>query len=49
MRIHRQQMKIKKSCCLKKKKLLLQDASEILHTKFRVVLMLYSNVGKHQE
>lgn len=50
MGMHRQQMKIKKSCCLKeKKKLLLQDAFEVLHTEFRVMLMIYSNVGKHHQ
>jgi len=31
------------------KKRLLQGAFEIPHTKFRVMLMIYSNVGKHHQ
>lgn len=29
--------------------MLLQDAFEILHIKFRVMLMIYSNIGKHHQ
>lgn len=49
MRMHCQQMKIKKSCCFKEKIVVARRFWNSTYQIQRVMLMIYSNVGKHHQ